>query len=642
MGCPGQHEYLKALLFLADQSYEPAKVFGRDFFYRQKTEDLMRMNQQLFQELKAESYLASYANPSYAVNLYGIDLGGLLSAIYADFRGMNQLLHLNEIQLLHSYWNYAKRLKEEIECNGLKPELIKASYVRFKKEILVQRVENFYQNHFTQDSKLQDLFQSMDWNDERSLFSYGKYISENELKLHHFMKAFPKKRLRALAETIVNCYIKGFTKDNKNINLRHNVRIGYQIGQERLVLEIIELLNKNSLLGIAGAADSTEPNKQYLYDHKFDHCFYLDKEYLELENEAQQRLAPKIQAQLRDYSGVIVLEKFGETPFVPENKSAMAALSEEQVRLSAQQRMNKRKFMEYFMPEQETSFCLVAFPMPEIGPQFAEIFEDTCKINSLRSEKYEKVQQIMIDALDQGRMIRVKGQNGNLTDIQVQLQPLPKPETQTNFFNCTADVNIPLGEIFTSPQLEGTTGLLHVKKAFLNDLVFIDLKLFFEEGYIRDYSCGNFVSDLENRKYIEENLLFPHKSLPLGEFAIGTNTLAYRMAKKYEIMDKLPVLIVEKMGPHFAIGDTCYSWAEDVQVFNGDGKEILARENSLSAKRKTDASQAYTNLHTDITLPYDEIGFIQVLTHKNGVIPVLEKGRFVLQGTEFLNQALDD
>ena len=77
MGCPEQHEYLKALLFLADQSYETAKVFGRDFFYRQKTEDLMRMNQQLFQELKAESYLASYANPSYSVNLYGIDLGGL-------------------------------------------------------------------------------------------------------------------------------------------------------------------------------------------------------------------------------------------------------------------------------------------------------------------------------------------------------------------------------------------------------------------------------------------------------------------------------------------------------------------------------------------------------------------------------------
>ena len=32
------------------------------------------------------------------------------------------------------------------------------------------------------------------------------------------------------------------------------------------------------------------------------------------------------------------------------------------------------------------------------------------------------------------------------------------------------------------------------------------------------------------------------------------------MARKYGIEDKLPILIAEKTGPHFAFGDTCYSW----------------------------------------------------------------------------------
>ena len=62
------------------------------------------------------------------------------------------------------------------------------------------------------------------------------------------------------------------------------------------------------------------------------------------------------------------------------------------------------------------------------------------------------------------------------------------------------------------------------------------------------------------------------------------------------------------MGPHFAVGDTCYSWEEDVKTFNPDGKEIVAKENEISALRNEDLSKAYFSCHTDITIPYDELG----------------------------------
>jgi hypothetical protein len=85
---------------------------------------------------------------------------------------------------------------------------------------------------------------------------------------------------------------------------------------------------------------------------------------------------------------------------------------------------------------------------------------------------------------------------------------------------------------------------------------------------------------------VEENLLHPHKTLPIGEFAIGTNTMAYRMARKYDIMHLLPILIIEKMGPHFAIGDTCYSHEEDFPHHNIESKKlIIAVDNEKSAKR---------------------------------------------------------
>ncbi len=132
--------------------------------------------------------------------------------------------------------------------------------------------------------------------------------------------------------------------------------------------------------------------------------------------------------------------------------------------------------------------------------------------------------------------------------------------------------------------------------------------------------------------------MHPHKTLPLGEFAIGTNTTAYVMAKKYKIAHLLPILIAEKMGPHFAIGDTCFAWSEDVFVCNSDGKEIIARDNEKSSLRKTDLSQAYTYKHTDITIPYDELALIEVLTKTGKKIPVIKEGRFVLPGTELLNE----
>ena len=99
-------------------------------------------------------------------------------------------------------------------------------------------------------------------------------------------------------------------------------------------------------------------------------------------------------------------------------------------------------------------------------------------------------------------------------------------------------------------------------------LQYKDLELKFKDGKIVDYRCGNFKDEEEGRRYIFDNVLKNHDTLPLGEFAIGTNTTAYAAGKKYGIEDKMPILIAEKTGPHFAVGDTCYSWSEDVRVYN--------------------------------------------------------------------------
>jgi leucyl aminopeptidase (aminopeptidase T) len=199
-----------------------------------------------------------------------------------------------------------------------------------------------------------------------------------------------------------------------------------------------------------------------------------------------------------------------------------------------------------------------------------------------------------------------------------------------------------VGEVFTSPVLEGTDGVLYVSKVYLHELQYKDLRLEFKDGKITDYSCSNFEDAEEGKKFIKSNLLHNHDTLPMGEFAIGTNTTAYRMGRTYAIEDRLPILIAEKTGPHFAVGDTCYSHAEDVAVYNADGKEIIARDNEISVLRKTDPEKAYFQCHTDITIPYDELGALYGVTADGKEVRIIENGRFVLPGTEELNRALDE
>ena len=136
---------------------------------------------------------------------------------------------------------------------------------------------------------------------------------------------------------------------------------------------------------------------------------------------------------------------------------------------------------------------------------------------------------------DRGECIRILGKGENQTDLTVQLRRLTDPEKETIFENCVADVNIPVGEVFTSPVLEGTNGVLHVGCVYLNELQYLNLKITFKDGMITDYTCTNFENEEDNSTYIYENILHNHKTLPLGEFAIGTNTTAYVAAKKYGI-----------------------------------------------------------------------------------------------------------
>ncbi len=616
------------------------KNLNEDYFSKKDFDELWKDNNDFYDELKSSNYSSSYADPVYCVNVFGDNFGPLISFFYLSFRKYIKYAFYHKSFRMVEYNQLFIDVFERVRSHQIDYQDLKSLITSVDRLIKTKDFAQSLNERFNKDFRyLRDIVECGNLSDLRYLFRYGNYITDSEIKTAKYLLGYPETKLRKLSNQISKAYLNGFVKGRKDLSRKSTTAVHFDIGYEPIVCELIQDLEKSHLQTLIPAVYSTRVNRQFDYDHRFDSALYLDKEYVDSMGRHYLEACEISQGLLRTYSGLIDLREFGEPPFKPVNKKECLRFTEEQQTLYQENQSNIMHIHERFAPQRESSFTIIAFPSPKIGDKFELIFDDIYEVNMLDPDKYEPIQQKIIEVLDRAEYVHIKG--NNKTDIRVKMHELNHPDKETNFHNCGADVNIPVGEVYTSPQLTGTDGVLHVSEAFLDGLKFVDLMLVFKDGYITDYNCRNFENPDENRKYIEENLLFPHKTLPLGEFAIGTNTLAYKIAKKHNVMHVLPILIIEKIGPHFAIGDTCFMFDEDTPVYNFlDNKEMIARDNEKSALRKTDMAKAYTYRHTDITLPYDEIDFISAITKSGTRIDILKNGRFVLEGTEELNKPL--
>lgn len=609
-------------------------------------DQLKELNKSLFEEIYSENYEESFANPEYAVKTLGEEYGKILCYIYTKNRGMIRNVYMGrleevvlQMELFTQIYNYFEDV-EQLEYDNVYETVY--SYEKDNTEIFTDLM---IEDRINPDNKFAvDIVMNSDLNDLRYLYKYGEHVGFNELKMAKFLNSLSQEEIDRLAKVYTEGYRIGFINTGKDISKKGTVDIRYSLGFERIIRSAIFNFKKMGLEPVIYQVGytTTSPNRQYAYDHRYDDALYLDKAYIKRKLEVSRHAYESRKQLAGKMAGPAVIEIFGETPFEPENKKQAYALSEEQQKLKSEYITEYQTMVQEYIKGDERSFTIIAFPIPEFGDDFEQMFKETVKINTLDSEIYGKVQQNIIDALDQAEYVKVLGKGDNKTNMKVQMHDLKNPLKETNFENCLADVNIPLGEVFTSPKLKGTEGILHVSQVYLNDLKYNDLQITFEDGKIKDYTCKNFDTEEENKKFIRQNVMFNHETLPIGEFAIGTNTTAYMVAKKYHVVYKLPILIVEKMGPHFAVGDTCYSFEEDIKTYNPDGKEIVARENEVSALRKTDIRKAYFGCHTDITMPYDELGEITAVRKDGSEITIIKDGRFVLEGTELLNEPLEE
>ncbi len=654
------HKVQKFLL-MVDDAYNFIKD-GK--FEKASMEELAKMNKAFYEDILPENYDKSYGNPTFACAELGEDFGHLLSALYFEVRGLIIAAFKENI------FSLTTRLELFLEVYGVFESADKNKTLPDYEE--VRKILYWFGSDYAEEMRqhglaemvsseknfVRDIVLSADLSDPKYLYRFGEYVTDNEIKMVEHLNSLSQDEIDKLATTFTEGYRIGFAATGKDISIKKTASLHYNLGFERIIKKAIANLEEiglkstiqlaaNGIFGISGSAArggfyGAIPNKQFDYDHKEDVALFLDNNYVTRKLEATRSAGEMYKSQAKLFGGPAVIEVFGEIPFSPKTNEKALKLSAAQQKMLSDFRVQNSLIMNEYIINKERSFTIISFPVPDIGENFRTIFDETVRINTLDYKLYQGIQQKIIDALDEAEFVRVKGMGDNRTDMKVVLHELKDKSKETNFENCVADVNIPVGEVFTSPVLAGTEGTLHVTGVYLEGLFFKNLEIKFKDGCITEYSCSNFDTEEEGKKYINDNILFNHKTLPIGEFAIGTNTTAYVVARKYGIADKLPILIAEKTGPHFAVGDTCYSYEEDTITYNPDGKAIIARENEISAKRKTEPDKAYFSCHTDITIPYDELGLIEAVRADGSTVKIIENGRFVLEGTEELNKAMDE
>ena len=637
-------------------------------------DELRERNRKLYEEILPENYGHSYANPDHAAVEFGEEKGAVLAALMYEMR---------------SALPYAYRLERERVL--IRAELFLEVYTAFTIEfrdsgsspaagqvesIIRQYLSDYAEDEMSfliadqltvTDNRVKRLFagqgeeadSSVSDRSVRALYLTGEYVSENETETAAYIDSLSEEKISLIAGAITDAFRRGFLIGGKNLASKKTAALLFHLGFERIFRKCAANLKKAGLKTILPAEIPTlfrsyrhgetgycgaDPNPQYFYDHREDLALFLDESLRAKRLEGIENAYRKLREKTALYAGPLVGETFGARPFSPVSSAHAPRFDKTQQKMCAEYRVRADILYRDAVVSRNRSYTIIAFPLPEIAPPFeyGEIFDAVLDFNTLDNALYEEIQTKMTDVLGSASYVEIKGKDGNRTDLRVKLLRTADPSAEANFENCTADLNIPVGEVFTTPVLEGTGGILHVSGVYLEGLYFKDLEITFRDGRVRDYRCSNFDDEREGKRYIEENILFHHKDLPMGECAIGTNTTAYAAAAKYRIADRLPILIAEKTGPHFAVGDTCYAGDEDNRTFNPDGKEIAAKENSVSALRKSAPEKAYFGCHTDITIPYGELSEFTAVRENGERIPILRDGRFVLEGTQILNIPLDN
>nr|MCR5626375.1 leucyl aminopeptidase [Lachnospiraceae bacterium] len=355
-----------------------------------------------------ENYEVCWSNPRYAVLMLGEKLGRLLCYLSYELMGIIPFraegLKLDEVILMEVFIqvygafeaaSLDGTLPDEKEIKGILYSFVSdymdhTVYERIKGSV---EGDNDFALRIIQDSDLSDL---------SYLEKYGEYVSDNTIGTAKYLNSLSDEKIELMAAAFTNGYITGFANTGKDIKKKKTVNLRYHIGFERLVRAEIRLFKEAGLspviyrraLHVAVRGNSyvgyygDQVNPQMDYDHREDKALFLDKAYVNRKLEVSRFAYEQVKDKARVMGGPAVMETFGEKPFKPEQKSEAPVMSEKQRRLDVELTSKLGSMVNEYIPRDERSFSIIAYPVPEIGDDYEKIFTETVKLNTLDCKLY--------------------------------------------------------------------------------------------------------------------------------------------------------------------------------------------------------------------------------------------------------------
>ena len=312
--------------------------------------ELKEWNRKFYGDILPQNYEKSYGNPAYAVEKLGLDIGRLLSFLYAEIRGeivFVQESRLTEMTILNELFIEIYNLFEEEAPEAQKVKDILYWFTSDYTDLTVT-----YRVRETYDPTLnfaKDIVLSSDLSDLRYLYAYGEYISEEDIKLASFLNSLSQETVDQMADTYTEGYRKGFQVMGRDLSKKRTVAVLYQLGFERMVRKAIKnframglepILFRNAVWcvnrrpGRKRGFYGSSPNKQYEYDHRYDEGIYLKKAFTDRKLAVLKTSYETYKKEGADFGGPALIETFGEVGFQPVNKPECVALSEKQEKLT--------------------------------------------------------------------------------------------------------------------------------------------------------------------------------------------------------------------------------------------------------------------------------------------------------------------
>ena len=195
-------DYFAVLAHFAGQIEELARLQLREELEGYSLEELKAFNHVLYEDVLPEHYEESYANPAYAVEKLGEELGTILSAFYAQFREAIVFAYecrLTDITILAETLIEIYNLFEEgVPHEKAVRDVLYWFFSDYTDVTLTYRIREQLDPSL---SFARDIIMDSDLSDLRYLYRFGEYISDAELKIAGFLNTLPEETIEKMAST---------------------------------------------------------------------------------------------------------------------------------------------------------------------------------------------------------------------------------------------------------------------------------------------------------------------------------------------------------------------------------------------------------------------------------------------------------